>query len=291
MKKTIVALFLLLSATLSTAIVELQPSSCEADDTSSSKVITNKKCSKFSSLPLRMNSSKLSSQTSQESLAERCKLIQGSGVPVSLQRHLLGIDFPLRESSLTSSRNSTQSNKAYNELPAIQWKPALPGFRMIGTLASSTISSFMFGYPFATLDWKNLLLLAATSPWFEPRRITSYFLGKILPVVVTVLHKMALMEVWRLLWIQLFSSMRLFYQALFAVSYYDSFWESYAPFWLRRGVRALFVKKIQGHLEKLLTPWLSWRVTCSYFSTSVDNESSVATFDDSHDTRLDSSDS
>lgn len=221
-------------------------------------------------------------------MAERCAHILESGVPDALHQHLLGIDTPPRESSLTYRTYTTQSNKANIELPAIQWRTTLPVVAMIGTVASSAISSFVFGYPFETLDWKNLLLLAATSPLVEPGRIKSYFLEKILPAGVTALHKMVLIEAWRLLWMKVFSSLRRVYENFFTVSYYDSFWESYAPLWLRRGVRALFVKKMQGHLEKSVAPWLSWRVTYSHYSTSVDNESSVATFDDSKDTYLDS---
>ena len=53
-----------------------------------------------------------------------------------------------------------------------------------------------------------------------------------------------------------FQSLRDLHHAVFCESYYESIWEKYAPAWLRRGVRAFFVKKVQGNLQIVIGSWI-----------------------------------
>lgn len=215
------------------------------------------------------NPTRLSNRNHQESLAERWRFMlesneilhssdDYSAPPSALQRQLLGIETP-KESSLTDRGNREETSKSKSgHLSEIPWSVTLSTVTVLGTLATSSLSSLIYGYPFSFLDWKNLLPLVITSPALQPIQIQSYIFEKFLPSGIMALHKMALMEAWRRIWIQVFTNIRRLYKDVFKDSYYNSFWEKYVPLWLRRGVRSLFVKKFQGNLEGIVTSWFSW---------------------------------
>jgi len=90
------------------------------------------------------------------------------------------------------------------------------------------------------------------------QKILTYITEKLIPTGLETLQKMILMEVWRTVWLRTFAGMRDFWHRhLFGQSYYESMWETYAPGWLRRGVRAYFVRKVQGDLQVTLGSWIS----------------------------------
>lgn len=90
------------------------------------------------------------------------------------------------------------------------------------------------------------------------QKIQTYITKKLIPTGMETLQKMILMELWRTVWLKTFAGMRDFWHRhLFGQSYYESMWEMYAPGWLRRGVRAYFVRKVQGDLQVTLGAWIS----------------------------------
>jgi len=90
------------------------------------------------------------------------------------------------------------------------------------------------------------------------RKILTYITKKLIPTGLETLQKMILVELWRTVWLRTFAGMRDFWHGhLFGQSYYESMWEMYAPGWLRRGVRAYFVRKVQGDLQVTLGNWIS----------------------------------
>lgn len=175
-------------------------------------------------------------------------------IPSALQRQLVGIQSP-NESSLTDHSSLTLEQTSYSGDLLIPWPVTISAVTVLGTIATSSLSSLIYGYPFSFLDWKNLLPLVITYPPLQPIQIQSYIVEKFFPAGIMALHKMALMEVWRRVWLQVFSSMRRLYKNMLRDSYYNSFWENHAPLWIRRGVRSLIVKKFQGNLEGIVTSW------------------------------------
>jgi hypothetical protein len=80
---------------------------------------------------------------------------------------------------------------------------------------------------------------------------------------------MAWMEIWRSVWKYSFRLGRKTYHLWTGNKYYDSVWEKYAPGWLRRGVRSVVVKKLQGGLQGLVYGWITrgWEVVSIGFGS------------------------
>jgi len=94
------------------------------------------------------------------------------------------------------------------------------------------------------------------------QKLTSLLQKTILPIGKETFFKMAWMEIWRSVWLHSFRFLRGRYQVWTGCKYYDSVWERYAPGWLRRGVRSVVVKKVQGGLQGVVYRWITrgWEV-------------------------------
>ena len=59
-----------------------------------------------------------------------------------------------------------------------------------------------------------------------------------------------------------FRTMREYYHLTFGENYYESLWETYAPGWIRRGVRSYCVKIMQGRVQNVVYSWVTrgWKV-------------------------------
>ena len=116
--------------------------------------------------------------------------------------------------------------------------------------------------------------------------IKSYIINhELIPRTHQIITKLIYMELWRHFWIEIFVFLRTHvYKTLsFAFmsssfmsvmptssynnnnnnshnnnnSYKSSFWEKNAPGFLKRGLKSLFIKYAQGHLEKLIGDWFT----------------------------------
>mmetsp|Transcript_8550 Transcript_8550/g.16108 ORF Transcript_8550/g.16108 Transcript_8550/m.16108 type:complete len:286 (-) Transcript_8550:42-899(-) len=133
----------------------------------------------------------------------------------------------------------------------------------------TTLSSLVYRNlppnPSLTHYWEHLSQIIPTllsSEHEVAEKIKKYIHQRFLPKSLQTMEKMILMEIWRAFWMNTFRLMRTGFYYIFGESYYDSVWETYAPGWLRRGVRSMFVKKVQGRLQSVLYGWVTkgWEV-------------------------------
>jgi hypothetical protein len=144
-------------------------------------------------------------------------------------------------------------------------------------LTTLTILAMTCATSLSSLVYRNLPTNQSSNPWehisqvipiilsseYEAlKKIKRFIRKKCLTKSLETLEKMILMELWRTFWMNTFRLARTYFHYIFGESYYDSIWECYAPGWLRRGVRSVFVKKVQGRLQSMLYGWITkgWEV-------------------------------
>jgi hypothetical protein len=179
---------------------------------------------------------------------------------------------PSKKQTTTSKNSSTKSTRTFT---SVSYAIVISTVTILAMTTLTHLSSLLYGASgtvsggrsnmsiFSKLKAIPFLLTAEykydTQLMEETKqKILTYITEKLIPTGLETLQKMILMEVWRTVWLRTFAGMRDFWHRhLFGQSYYESMWETYAPGWLRRGVRAYFVRKVQGDLQVTLGSWIS----------------------------------
>jgi hypothetical protein len=164
---------------------------------------------------------------------------------------------------------------------------------------ATSLSSLLYSSSTQSIQWERLsqaIPIILSSEYEMAEKIKQYLEKKFIPKGLGTVYKMLLMEIWRSFWLNTFRLMRKYFHYISGENYYDSLWESYAPGWLRRGVRSYFVKKVQGRLQNVIYGWVTrgWEVVSIGFGYSwldfeiiQDGQTNL----ENHDARVTSDDS
>jgi len=167
------------------------------------------------------------------------------------------------ESKSSQSKSQNSSTQDHHSFYSISWSILLTTVAIIGMTSFTSLSALLYsnsGSPIIHAHkWKDLpQAIAQTIPIllkaeFEiSHQVKTYLYQNVLPTGWETLHKMLLMEMWRSVWLKTFRLLRTYFSRLTGKNYYYSKWETYAPAWLRRGVRSFFIKNVQGRLQGVL---------------------------------------
>ena len=150
---------------------------------------------------------------------------------------------------------------------SVAWSIGLSTLAILGMTSIKSLYSAMYTFPVQnlSLDWKTItqtipFLLSAEQEIY--RKSKKYVVEKFIPLGWQTIEKMVLMEIWRSIWLNTFRTMREYYHLTFGENYYESLWETYAPGWIRRGVRSYCVKIMQGRVQNVVYSWVTrgWKV-------------------------------
>ncbi len=166
-----------------------------------------------------------------------------------------------KPTSVNSNAIRKKRNRDERSLKSVSWSIALSTGTILAMTSMTQLSSLAMGMPSNESQtplawWKNIFALLSNEFDITFSTITAYLRNKFIPLGIETLQRMILMELWRSFWLKIFAGLRDVHHSVFKESYYESIWESYAPGWLRRGVRAYFVKKVQADLQMTLGTWV-----------------------------------
>mmetsp|Transcript_26063 Transcript_26063/g.29788 ORF Transcript_26063/g.29788 Transcript_26063/m.29788 type:complete len:559 (-) Transcript_26063:1861-3537(-) len=155
-------------------------------------------------------------------------LMDWKNIPIILLNLSLG-DSILR----WNSNNKNEKDQRNDNYDITKMKTRTNKYTSMQTPSSSTATTIMILQVMTTV----------TKP------IIRYISNKIIPQSISTFKRFALMEFWRLSWMHLFKNLRNIYKFIFNSKYHDSTWEIYAPGWLKRGMKTLFIKYTKRYLE------------------------------------------
>lgn len=169
----------------------------------------------------------------------------------------------LHDATHTSHKSAKSKSKEVT-LTSIAWSTGLSLLAILGISCASSFSTILYNIH------KLPVLITSKESNFDYSKVNNYIFQRFVPKAIRVTYKMILMDFWRNLWLQTFSSLRELHFNIHGFSYYETIWERHAPGWLRRGVRAYFVKNIQTELQKIFGSWISSGVDLMTTSTWLD---------------------
>lgn len=150
-------------------------------------------------------------------------------------------------------------------LTSIAWSTGLSLLAILGISCASSLSTILYN-----IHKLPVLFASKESTSFDYSKVNNYIFHRFIPKAIRVTYKMIIMDFWRNLWLQMFSSLRELHFNIHGFSYYETMWERHTPGWLRRGVRAYFVKNIQTELQSIFGSWISSGVDLMTTSTWLD---------------------
>lgn len=175
----------------------------------------------------------------------------------------------ISKESKSKKAASKKKSKPPRTLYSVSWSIALSTATIIAMTSAKSFATMVksSGVRWETLP--NLIPLLLSAEHEIGVRIRNYAYRKFLPIGWQTMEKMILMEIWRSIWLKTFRSLRDAYTHFFGVNYYETLWETYAPGWIRRGVRSYFVKILQGRLQNVIYGWITrgWEVVSIGFGS------------------------
>lgn len=169
----------------------------------------------------------------------------------------------LNEAKHTSHKSTKIKSKEVT-VSSIIWSTGLSLLAILGISCASSLSTILYNIH------KLPILLVSKESTFDYSKVNNYIFQRFIPKAIRVTYKMILMDFWRSLWLQTFSSLRELHFSIHGFSYYETMWERHVPGWLRRGVRAYFVKNVQTELQSIFGSWISSGVDLMTTSTWLD---------------------